>query len=187
MARKRRPRNKFRSFPQPQPSAGVAASGAPNSGPVDIKPMIAAIKVPPKFQDIYNKVVLKGNAIMFSPDSHQLMLDELDKPGPMAQKLSQGVVALVYILFEKSNKTLPPQILEAVAYTLLLSAFDFLQQSGDPEATRAVLGEATHKVSVGIHNALGVSEDKFAEAMAAQGKPQAGAPPPTGMLGAQNG
>lgn len=165
---RRRKRNTQAPIPQTPPISGVPVS-ADQPGMIDVKPMIAALKIPPQFKTMYDKVVLAGDNLMFGKDSHKLMLDELAKPGPMAPKLATGIASAVYILWNKSNKTIAPQILESVGYTLLLHAFDFLQKGGDPEATKEVLGEAAHQTSINIHNQLGVTEQQFNAAIAAHG------------------
>ena len=196
MARKRRPRNKNT---QPQPSAGVSVSGA-----IDTAPFIASVekgitelearnkahnaKLQPNdprrksenLMPIFKMIVLKGDVQMFSKETHQLTLDQLNGPGPMAKKLAEGISALMYILFEKSNKTLDPSLLEPAGTVLLCHAFDYLQESKDPEATKEMFGDAVHQFSVAIHNALGVTEEQFNEAVTKQGKQ-----PQPGVLGAQ--
>lgn len=178
MARRRKPRNK--QFPAKPASA--TPSPALESGKFDTQPFIADIesKMPKELMPIYKMAILKGDLQIFSKETYEMTLEQLKAPGPMAEKLAKGICAVVYILFQKSNKTLPPQILEPVGYTLLCHAFDFLQMAGDPEATKEMFGEAAHGVSVGIHNALGVSEEQFNAAVA-----QSGQKPQPGILGAQ--
>lgn len=169
-------------------ATGVEAPKTSAAGPIDTKPFVAEIEknVPPDQMKIFKMMVLKGDAQMFSKDTHEMTLAQLEKPGPMGPKLAEGAVALMYILFQKSNKTLPPQLLEPAGTVLLCHAFDYLQERGDPEATKETFGDAVDKFSVGIHKALGVTEDQFNQAIAERGKPQA--EPPTeqpGILGAQ--
>ena len=183
MARKRRSKNKPPMTTQPQPSAGVSVSGAesPTTSSIDTKPFIAAIekKIPPQLMPIFKMIVLKGDVQMFSQETHEMTLDQLKKPGPMAPKLAEGIAALMYILFQKSNKTLPPQLLEPAGVVLLCHAFDFLQKAASPDANKQTLGDAVDQFQVAIHNALGVTPEQFNQAVAAHGQPQ------PGVLGAQ--
>ena len=180
MARKRRPRNKTAVAPTP-PTQGMGATAAPPSGSIDTAPFIAAIekKIPPNLMQLFKTIVLKGDVQMFSQDTHEMTLDQLKKPGPMAPKLAQGIAALMYILFQKSNKTLPPQLLEPAGVVLLCHAFDFLQKAGSPDANKQTLGDAVDQFQEAIHNALGVTPDQFNQALAQHGQPQ------PGVLGAQ--
>ena len=171
MARKRRPRNKVVNTTAKV--SNVAPQVVNQSGAIDTKPFIDAIEknVPPDKMKLFKVIVLKGDVQMFSKEKHQLTLDQLNGPGPMAQKLAEGVTALMYILFQKSNQTLDPSLLEPAGTVLLCHAFDYLQESNDPEATKEMFGEAVDQFRVKIHNALGVTEEQFNEAVAKQGQP----------------
>lgn len=160
------------------------------AGPVDVEPMIAKAKadVPANLQPMLDKVVLSGMRIMFDKGSHQMALAELNKPGPLAQRLTNGMVALMYLLWTQSNKTIPPQLMVPATLILTLRAFQFLQLSKDPEATKQVMGDAVHGSVQGVMDRFGATEDRLpalikggvaAKAGAAAGAASA-APPPAG-------
>jgi hypothetical protein len=162
----------------PAPPAAPSAPSAPSAqaapaigGQVDVPALVAQVeaKIPANLKDIYNKAVLSGMRIMFSGQSHHLLTDALDKPGPLATNISNGIIQLMYLLWTQSNKTLPPQIIVPVTVTLTLKAFDYLQHSHDPQATKDVLGQATTLAIHGIMARFGVGQ-----------APQAGAQPPSG-------
>jgi hypothetical protein len=162
--------------PQPQ--------GKPTAGAIDIEPIVARVRqdIPPNLQAIYDKAILSGMRIMFDKNSHKMMLEELDKPGPLATRISNGIIQLAYLLWKQSNHTLPPQIMVPITLTLTLRAFQFLQESKDPEATKEVLGEATHQAVQGVMDRFGATEDKLPALVKGQGAasqpgaPAAGAP-----------
>lgn len=169
---------------------------APQGSLIDVDSIIAKIEMPPNLKGIYDKAILSGLRIMFDKGSHQMLLDQLDKEGPLAQKLSEGIITLCYMLWDQSNKTLPPQIMVPITTVLTLKAFDFLQKSGEPEATKEMLGEAMHLAVTGVMERFGVSEAQLEELAAKGGAQQAGAPAagqtagqqppeqPTGLIGA---
>ncbi len=158
---------------EPQiPNAGA-------SGQIDVDSIIAKIQMPPDLKPIFDKTILSGMRIMFDKSSHKMMLEQLDKPGPMPQKLSEGVITLMYMLWTQSNKTLPPQIIVPATTVLMLKAFDFLQKTNDPDATKEVLGEAMHMAVTGIMERFNVSEQQLQEAANKNG----GAPgAPAGLI-----
>lgn len=141
---------------QPKINAKPQADGTINVDDIVAKTRAA---VSPNLQAIYDKAVLSGMRIMFDKSSHKMALAELDKEGPMAQKLANGIISLMYLLWTKSNQTLPPQIIVPVTLTLTLRAFQFLQLSQDPEATKETLGEATADAVQGVMDRFGVTED----------------------------
>lgn len=147
---------------KPNQPAPAAAPGA-DAGAVDVAPIIAdaSSKVPPQFKPMFDKVVLSGMRIMFDKSSHGMMTDALDKPGPLAKRLSDGIISLMYLMWRQSNHTIPPQTIIPAALVLTLKAFEFVQLSKDPEATKETLGEATHLAIQGIMDRFGATEDKL--------------------------
>ena len=90
------------------------------------------INVPPQLQEPYQRVVLAGMKVLFSKDTHSMVQEELAKPGPMGQKLGQGIAGLMLLLFQQSNKTMPPQLLIPAGSYLLAQAADYVKKTGQP-------------------------------------------------------
>lgn len=167
-----------------------ASAPAPQQGgQVDIEAIVnqARAKIPPAQQQVFDKVILSGMRIMFDKNSHQMTLDQLNQPGPMATRISNGIISLIYMLWTKSNKTIPPQLIVPATLVLTLRAFQFLQQSKDPEATREVLGEAVAEAVQGVMDRFGATQDKIPALMKGQAGAPAGAPAPAAPMPAQPG
>lgn len=149
---------------------------------INVDEIIGKIEVPDNMKGIYDKAVLSGMRIMFDKQSHQMLTEQLDKPGPLADKMVEGVISLMYMLWQESNHSLPPQIIVPVTVVLTLRAYEFLVQSGEPEATPALLGEAMSGAVTGIMERFGVSEDQLPGLV---GQSQGAQQPqlPQGMLG----
>lgn len=160
-------------------SPSTSASSPTQPGTIDVDSILAKVQVPPQFKPIYDRAVLSGMRIMFDAKSHQMMEQQLAKPGALDDKISEGIVVLIYMLWTKSNKTLPPQIIVPLTFALTLKAFDFLQKSGDPEATKEVLGSAVEKAMTGVMSKFGVSPDQMPQIIAQMKGSVAGAPAPT--------
>jgi hypothetical protein len=148
---------------------------------IDLKPILDKVQVPPNLKGIFDKAVLSGMRIMFDKQSHKMLLEQIEKPGPMPQKLGEGIVVLVYMLWTQSNKTLPPQIIVPLTVRLTVEAFDFLQKSGDPDATKEVLGEAMDVAVTGVMDRFGATQDKIPE-LVKQSQSGAAQQPQGGML-----
>lgn len=149
---------------------------AMQNGMVDVDAIISKVdaNIPKNLKAIYDKSILSGMRIMFDKNSHQMFLDQLEKEGDMAQKMAEGIISLMYMLWTQSNKTLPPQIVVPVTVVLTLRAYDFLQKSGEPGADKAMLGEAVALATTGIMERFGVTEDKLPELVKAQQQPKQG-------------
>lgn len=166
---------------------GAAPQGAAKVDPVQIIEK-AKQGIPPELRPLFDKLYLGGMRVMFDPNSHQMMLDELDKPGPLATRISNGVITLVYLLWQKSNRTLAPQLLVPAALVFTCEAFRFLQESKDPEATAQVLGEAIAGSVQGILDRAGATQDKLPALLQSQkGGQPAAQPQQGGLLAAATG
>lgn len=91
-----------------------------------------AMNIPEPMKVPLQKVVLAGLKVMFSPQSHGLMQKQLQAPGPMPQKLGQGVAGLVCLLFQQSKRTIPPQLLIPAGVILMGHVVDFLKKAQQP-------------------------------------------------------
>jgi hypothetical protein len=134
-----------------------------NSKPevIDVDSIVSKIQVPQNLKSIFDKAVLSGMRIMFDSKSHMMFVDQLEKEGPLPQKMAEGVISLMYMLWTESNKTLPPQIMAPVAIVLTLRAFEFLQESGEPEATKEALGEGMQLAITGLAERFGVKPEQL--------------------------
>lgn len=160
-----------------------------STGPVDVKPIIAKARadIPPQLAEMFDKVVLSGMRIMFDKQSHGMTMEMLDKPGPLAKRIADGIITLIYMLWEKSNKTIPPQLIVPATLVLTLRAFEFLQQSKDPEATTEVLGEAVADAVQGVMDRFGATQDKIPALLKGQQGQGGTQPEPGGLLAAATG
>lgn len=122
--------------PQMPPQQGAPApdqqqAGAPN--PVqEITPQSvrAGMHMPPSLAPAYEKIVAAGMKVMFDPKTHGQMLQLMQEPGPLEQKLGTGIAGLMLLLYTQSNRTMPPQLIIPAGIELLLHAVDFLKKSG---------------------------------------------------------
>lgn len=118
------------------------------------------IQMPPELQDAYDRVVLAGMKIMFGKDSHKLMLKEMQKPGPVGQKLGQGIAGLMLILFKESNNSMPPSVLIPAGIQLLMQAVDFMRKAGVEKVTNADIGDAMELMISTLLEKFGASPEK---------------------------
>lgn len=165
--------------PGQQPAnAQPAGSKTAAAGAVDVQKLIDAAyqDIPQNLREPLDRIVLSGMRIMFDKSSHEMMLAELDKPGPLDERLSNGMISLVYMLWEKSNKTIPPQLVVPATLILTLHAFEFLQKTEEPDATKEVLGSAVQMAVQGVMDRFGADEATL-QKMAQEKGGQPGAAP----------
>lgn len=123
----------------------VAGNMARPQSTEDISPLAVREKnmdnMPAHLQHGYERLVTAGMKIMFEKKSNKLLLQQLQRDVPMAKRLGEGTAALVLILWDRSNQTMPPQLIIPVGTELLLQAADFAKQSGIATITNQDIGD----------------------------------------------
>lgn len=114
----------------------------PEGDDIDTETIKKNISMPPELQEAYERVVIAGMKVMFSKESHKLMLDELQKEGPLGQKLGMGIAGLMLLLIKESNGTIPPEVIIPAGINLLTRAADFIRKSKIEKITNADIGDA---------------------------------------------
>lgn len=174
----------------PNAKSAPAPAAAPG-GVIDTDAMLNKIAVPPELQDIYQKALLSGMRIMFDSKSHAMMQNELNKKGPLPQKIVEGVMALIYMLWKQSNQTLPPKIILPLTMALTLKVFEYLQRSNEPGVTNEVLGQTLEGVIPAVMKKFGVkpgqAQGAVQQAAPAAASPSQAPPPQAGGLLTQGG
>lgn len=133
----------------------------PEGDDLDTETIKNNIQMPPELQEAYDRVVIAGMKVMFSKESHKLMLDELQKKGPIGQKLGMGIAGLMLVLFKESNETIPPQVIIPAGVNLLSRAADFIRKSGIDNITNADVGDAMEIMISTILQKFGVSPEQM--------------------------
>lgn len=142
----------------PQQESQEPAEGAAE----DITPEAVRekITVPPELQDAYERVVLAGMKMMFSEQTHELMLKEFERGGPIAKRLGEGTAGLLLLLFKQTNGNMPPQVLIPAGTDLLVQAADFVRKAGLEKVTNKDIGDGL-EIMVGIlFEKFGLSPEK---------------------------
>ena len=77
-------------------------------GKITEQSVTAQLHLTPQQAQQMQRIVLAGKKVLFSKESHHLMLKELDGPGTISQKIGQGVAGLIGLLWQESKNSLPP-------------------------------------------------------------------------------
>lgn len=119
------------------------------------------IQVPPELQEAYERVVIAGMKVMFSEQTHRILLKELQREAPIAERLAYSASGAVLILFAESNQTMPPQVVIPAAVELLMQAVDFVRKSGFAKVTNKDVGDAMELTITTILEKFGGTPDKI--------------------------
>lgn len=104
-------------------------------------------QVPPQLQKAFEKIVLAGMKVMFDPKTHEMALQELDREGPIEDRLANGITGLMAILWQESNQTMPPQLVVPAATALYMQAVDFVKKSGEEVTPEQLSGGLIKTIS----------------------------------------
>jgi hypothetical protein len=151
-----------------QPTAG---------GGISAKALRSQMSLPPELQEPYARVVAAGKKILYSEQMAPQIVELLRGEGDMGQKLGQGVSALMGILVEKSNGTMPPQILIPAGIELVAEAGAMLKESGAP-VTDADIAEGVAVLVETVLGQAGVTMDQLPQLLRGGGQPGAAPPQP---------
>ncbi len=134
-----------------------------NSRPSDMAEEVAAA-VPKEFQEAFTRVVKAGMKVMFSEDTHEIMLDALEGEGPLPEKIGSAMADLMGMLFEKSNQSMPPEVIIPAATYLLAKGSDFLEKVTEQEISGEDMALASEIMVQKLMTAFGIPEDALAKA-----------------------
>jgi len=164
--------------PAPQPT-GLLAATSPGSAPPPASPVstpaeasdqdpvqaladAAARKVPPKYQDAFQRVVLAGRKFMYGDDqTHALMVKALSGAEDPVQAVGAGVTQLMALLAQESRNTIPEPVFAPASLALMAEALDYVGQTQQREITKDDVARATQSFADSMLKASGIDEKGF--------------------------
>lgn len=136
----------------------------------------AAMTIPPELQDAYQRIVLAGRKIMYSPQMADQIKQLLAGPGAVSDKIAQGVVTLMGLILNQSNHTLPPKLIIPCTLELVTEAAELLRQAG-LKVTDQDIAAAMASAMADVLQKVGVTPDQLGDA-ARKGAAMGNAPSP---------
>ena len=127
----------------------------------------ASMKLPPNLEAPYERVITAGKKIMYSPVMDDQITQLLKAPGTVGHKLGTGATALVALMIQQSNHTMPGQLIIPAATELLVWFAQYLRSAGLKVSDNDI-AEGMSEMVAQIMQAAGLSPDKLQAALAAQ-------------------
>lgn len=131
--------------------------------------------------DALQRVVLAGTRLMYDPKIFPTFEQGMQGDGPLPQKLAVQAVGLLKILMDKSNGTMPKNVLIPAAVALMLEMGDFLVKAKVARPTEDDMKQAVQLV---IQMVMKVFGGPAPGAQPPTGPAPAPAQPAPGMIGA---
>jgi hypothetical protein len=182
----------MKTKPTPTDDSGAVypGAGAPTdagSGATITSDLLRSkMQIPPQFQNAYASFVTAARKVMYSPQMIAQIKAQLQGAGTLAQKIGQGVVALVSMLISKSGNAIPPQIVVPATLELIGHAAELLRTAGVKVTDQDVSGAMEVAIQI-IFERAGVDPQKLMTILAGHGgpggqtAPGAGGAPPAAM------
>lgn len=144
-------------------------------------------KVPPELRNTYQRIILAGEKVMYSPQTHQMMLKQMKSNPNPAEAAGEGIAKLFAILLKESKGTLNMKAAIPAMTVLLCEALGFMEEAGMVQVTDQLLADATREMGSAVLQVMGITPDKLRTMMAQRGG-QPGAPAqPGGIVAAAQG
>lgn len=129
--------------------------------PADIGNKIAE-SLPKEFHEAFARVVKAGMKVIFSPETHDDVVEMLSQnQGDIGEAMGQQLASLMIMLFEKSNKTMPGEVIVPAGIYLLSEAEEFLERVTGEEITPDVTAMAMQTMIDTLMQAFGIDPQKF--------------------------
>lgn len=140
-------------------------------------------KVSPDMLRTFKKIVLAGEKVMYSPQTHQMMLKQMQSNPNPAEAAGEGIAKLFAILLRESKGTLNMKAAIPAMTVLLCEALAFMEEAGKVQVTPEILSAATQEMGSSLMQVLGVTPEKLQAMLAKQRAGQApGAQPAGGLM-----
>lgn len=101
-----------------------------------------ASQIPTNFQEAFTRVVKAGMKVMFNEQTHDLMIEQLQQEGDFAENVGMAIAGLMLLLYEKSNQTMPMEVIIPAGIYLLGEGGDFIEKVTQQEITPDVSATA---------------------------------------------
>jgi hypothetical protein len=147
-------------------------------------------KVQPELIPTFKKIVLAGEKLMYSPQTHKMMLQQMQSNPNPAEAAGEGIAKLFAILLRESKGTLNMKAAIPAMTVLLCEALGFMEDAGKAQVTDQLLADATREMGSALLQVLGVTPSKLQSMMANGKQMMPSAPserPPAGIIASAQG
>jgi hypothetical protein len=119
-----------------------------------------AAEIPSNFQEAFSRVVKAGMRVMFSEQTHDLMIDQLSQEGDLADNVGKAIAGLMLMLYQKSNRTMPGEVIIPAGNYLLAEGADFIEKVTGEKITPDVMANAMQVMIDVLMDKFGVDPNR---------------------------
>ncbi len=164
---------------------GPTPTQAPEQQSAAVNPITQQIRdriletAPPQMRSDIERMVIAGNRMMFDPSTHSLLMKQFkNMPAEnAADRLAQGVAALMTHVRGQSKGPFPMPAIAPAAVMLLMDLIDFFGEQGQLEVTPELVAEATEELTGYLMKKLNIGPEQIQMARDANNGGQMSGPP----------
>lgn len=124
-----------------------------------------AAAIPPNLQEAFARVVQAGMKVMFSKETHQMFIEQINQEGDLAQNIGEGMAGLMMLLLKKSNGTMPTAVMVPAGTYLMMQGADFLEKVTGEQITPEILSSAMEAMISVLLKQAGIDKNRFDQGM----------------------
>lgn len=125
--------------------------------------------IPAQLQDMYQRIVLAGAKIMYSPEMKDVVSEQFKRQVPPWQKVGEGAVGLMGIILQQARPVPPPEIIVAATIELAGEVAEFFGEAG-LQISEDDRKKALQFASITILQGLGAKPDQIMQGMVQGGQ-----------------
>lgn len=134
-----------------------------NARPEAISEQISQ-SMPKEFQEAFARVVKAGMKVIFSEETHEDIIQLLSKSeGDIGEMLGGQIANLMAMLYQKSNNTIPGEVIVPAGTYLLAQAAEFLETVTEEEMAPEIIAQAMQTMIDSLMRGFGVDPQKFSQ------------------------
>lgn len=149
--------------PAAKPEGKPVPGNKPDAGRLSAQAMIEQMHLDPQQREQLDRIVLAGMKVMFDQKSHKMLLEQMNGPGTIPDKLGKGIAGLLGLLMQESQNSLPPNLLIPAGIVLMARAAEFLNGSGTPVPPETFAQAMTSMITL-VLQTFGVDPQRVAAA-----------------------
>ncbi|PPD48389.1 MAG: hypothetical protein CTY14_02180 [Methylotenera sp.] len=120
--------------------------------------------MPKEFQEAFARVVKAGMKVIFSEETHEDIIQLLSKSeGDIGEMLGGQIANLMAMLYQKSNNTIPGEVIVPAGIYLLAQASEFLEKVTDEEISPEIISVAMQTMIDSLMRGFGVDPQQFSQ------------------------
>lgn len=102
------------------------------------------------------RVVMAGMKLMYSKETRQFLINGLNQDTPVDDRLATEAAGIIKMLDEKSNGTMPREVIIPAAVALMMEMVRFMIEGGIATPTGAEIKSAMQKLTMIILDQYGI-------------------------------